>query len=68
MATWSIANKRNSKICALCMFWFDPTYSALKPDMGDFYKYDPTARKKCSKQGQIETLSWHSCNDFVCKV
>jgi len=65
---WSLASKTNSKICVMCRFWYDPTWSALKPYIGDSYKYDSNARKECSQHGNNIMPAYHTCADFQSKI
>jgi hypothetical protein len=65
--TWGILNKSNKK-CVICRHWYDPSGSCLKPHMGDFYKFDQSAKKPCAKHGQIEKPSWAMCPDFITKL
>jgi hypothetical protein len=59
-----VANSKETRICAFCRFWYDPTNSAIKPKMGDFFEYDDTVEKPCSKNGNLPKPAWAGCGEF----
>lgn len=62
-----VAHSKSTHICAFCAHWFDPSCSAIKPKAGDFWLYETTARKRCTKK-RLDTQSWVHCNDFQGKL
>lgn len=62
-----VANSKETRICAFCRFWYDPTNSAIKPKMGNFFYFEETISKPCAKRDNLETPAWSSCGHFACK-
>ena len=63
-----VANVRNSKICAFCKSWYDPSNSHLNPvnTVSGFWEYESDAKCKCLKTN-LEKFSWNSCTKFQSK-
>lgn len=63
-----VANVRNSKICAFCKSWYDPSNSHLNPvnTVAGFWEYEHNARCKCLKTN-AQMFAWSSCSKFQSK-
>ena len=61
-------NIKNSKICASCKYWDDPTRSAMKPTMGtNIWDIDDKQRKFCLKR-KAETRATYRCPYHSMKI
>ena len=60
----TVSGIREARICDFGKFWYAPTNSAIKPKMGDFFEYDKTVEKPCSKNGNLPKPAWASCGEF----
>lgn len=61
-----VAHCKQTKICAFCQRWYDPCNSSIQPHNGQFYKYENSARNRCTEKN-IDTAAWNSCSSFRCK-
>ncbi len=61
--------KTNSRLCAFCQHWYDPTNAAIAPKntVGGFWEYDDKAMNVCKKCGAKKPAT-ASCKEYVCKV
>ena len=64
---WRTVNSKQTKVCAVCRFWYDPSGSALRPKYGDIFEFDDTAKKHCSKNGNSNQPAWAQCGKFETK-
>lgn len=64
-----MANIKNTKICAFCKYWYDPTNSAIQPKntVVGFWEYNSDAKNKCIKTN-LNKPSWSSCGKYECKL
>lgn len=62
-------NIKNTKVCAFCKHWYDPTNTAIEPRDGlvNIWKYDEKASKKCIKIN-LNKPSWATCAKYECKI
>lgn len=67
MRTFNV--KTNSRLCAFCQHWYDPTNAAIAPKntIGGFWEYDDKAMNVCKIYGAKKPAS-ASCKEYVCKV
>ncbi len=59
---------RNTRICAFCKYWHDPSDSAINPKYGNIWEYEDSVRRPCSKNGNLPKQAWSSCGDFSSKL
>lgn len=62
-------NIKTTKKCAFCKYWYDPTYSAIRPKSPkiNLWELDESVRKMClRKDHETEALSY--CSYYSCKL
>lgn len=62
-------NIKNTKICAFCRYWYDPTNSTIQPKntVAGFWEYNSDIKNKCIKTN-LNKPSWTSCGQYECKI
>ena len=63
-------NIKNTKKCAICKYWYDPTNSAISPRNPKLNLWtidDRSPKKKCIKKN-YEMSPMAFCQDFECKL
>ena len=62
-------NIKSEQKCGICKYWFDPTYSAIKPvaPQINLWEMDGNVRKMCLQSG-MEKAATNSCSKFRCKI
>lgn len=62
-------NIKNTKICAFCKYWYDPTNSAIKPKntVVWFWEYNSNANNECIKTN-LNKSAWNLCRKYECKL
>lgn len=60
---------KNSRICALCKNWYDPTNSAIEPvdPVQGIWKFESQAKKKCLLTNGIRP-GFAQCDRFESKL
>lgn len=62
-------NINNTKKCALCKYWYDPTNTAIRPRnaKNGIWEIDPDVKKMCEKK-DYERPGSAFCGEYECKV
>lgn len=58
---------RNSRYCAFCQYWWDPTFKFIRPYIGDRWYYKSSGKCRCIKKG-IDMSATQTCSSYRCKV
>lgn len=62
-------NIKSCKKCAFCKFWFDPTFSAIKPESPkiNLWSFDSKQKRVCIKKG-MDMDADATCGKFESKL
>ena len=63
------ANIKNTKKCAFCKYWYDPSNSYINPKSpkNNIWQYDEHAKCKCLAKN-YEMRASAMCNKYMCKL
>lgn len=62
--------KSNTKFCAFCKYWYDPTNSAIRPKAPQIglWEFDGKAESKCLINGSVRKGVSPGCGNYSCKL
>lgn len=65
----AITNIKNSKLCAFCKYWYDPTnqHIKVKSPLGGFWEFDQNASSMCLLWG-LKKRANASCPKYQPKI
>lgn len=63
----AIINITNTKCCAFCKYWWDPTCKYIMPNINNQWYYETTAQCRCIKKGH-DTFAHSNCSMYRLKI